>query len=82
LLTARTALQVVVFDLSVNKYEPICQQQIAKKRKLTHVCFNAVFPILAVGDDRGGVTTLKLSPNLRKGFGVRPRPLLLAAAVL
>jgi len=38
-----------------------------KKAKLTHVAFNSTEPILIVGDDRGGVNTLKLSPNLRIG---------------
>jgi dynein intermediate chain 1 len=28
--------------------------------------FNPVHPVLLVGDDRGGVNSLKLSPNLRK----------------
>ncbi|XP_060136384.1 dynein axonemal intermediate chain 1 [Zootoca vivipara] len=57
-----------VFDLSVNKYEPICNQPVvAKKRnKITHVQFNAIYPIIIIGDDRGHVTCLKLSPNLRK----------------
>ncbi|XP_026578796.1 dynein intermediate chain 1, axonemal [Pseudonaja textilis] len=57
-----------IFDLSVNKYEPICHQPVvAKKRnKITHVQFNAIYPIIIVGDDRGHVTCLKLSPNLRK----------------
>lgn len=59
--------QVHVFDLSVNKYEAICQQSVvAKKTKLTHVEFNPLYPIIIVGDDRGNVTSLKLSPNLRK----------------
>jgi dynein intermediate chain 1 len=37
-----------------------------KRTKLTHIVFNQHHPILLVGDDRGSVTSLKLSPNLRK----------------
>ncbi|XP_044299943.1 dynein axonemal intermediate chain 1 [Varanus komodoensis] len=57
-----------VFDLSVNKYESICNQPVVakKKNKITHVQFNAIYPIIIIGDDRGHVTCLKLSPNLRK----------------
>uniref|UniRef100_A0A803SU33 Dynein axonemal intermediate chain 1 n=1 Tax=Anolis carolinensis TaxID=28377 RepID=A0A803SU33_ANOCA len=57
-----------VFDLSINKYEPICNQPVvAKKRnKITHIQFNAIYPIIIIGDERGHVTCLKLSPNLRK----------------
>ncbi|KAM3877528.1 dynein, axonemal, intermediate chain 1, paralog 2 [Diretmus argenteus] len=59
--------KVHVFDLHINKYEAICQQQVAKKKtKLTHIEFNPVHPIIIVGDDRGHITCLKLSPNLRK----------------
>ncbi|XP_066566793.1 dynein axonemal intermediate chain 1 [Amia ocellicauda] len=60
--------KVHVFDLSVNKYEAICEQPVVakKKTKLTHIEFNPVHPIIIVGDDRGCVTSLKLSPNLRK----------------
>ncbi|XP_064607782.1 dynein intermediate chain 2, ciliary-like isoform X2 [Liolophura sinensis] len=60
--------KVHVYDLSVNKYEPVCEQVVAqkKKTKLTHIAFNPVHPIIIVGDDRGNVTSLKLSPNLRK----------------
>eukprot|EP00794_Sanderia_malayensis_P009932 gene9931-10952_t len=59
---------VVVYDLSINKYEPICEQSVVhkKKTKLTHIEFNPIHPIIIVGDDRGYVTSLKLSPNLRK----------------
>ncbi|XP_067101066.1 dynein, axonemal, intermediate chain 1, paralog 2 [Osmerus mordax] len=65
---ATTDGKVHIFDLSINKYEAICQQPVVakKKTKLTHVEFNPVHPILIVGDDRGIVTSLKLSPNLRK----------------
>jgi WD40 repeat protein len=57
-----------VFDLNINKYEPMVEQIIIQKKrtKLTHIVFNPNFPIVLVGDDRGNVSTLKLSPNLRK----------------
>mmetsp|Transcript_40851 Transcript_40851/g.65618 ORF Transcript_40851/g.65618 Transcript_40851/m.65618 type:complete len:688 (+) Transcript_40851:256-2319(+) len=58
--------KVHVFDLFENKHEPLCEQKVVKRAKLTHVSFNKEEPILLVGDDRGGVNSLKLSPNLRK----------------
>mmetsp|Transcript_22365 Transcript_22365/g.26943 ORF Transcript_22365/g.26943 Transcript_22365/m.26943 type:complete len:668 (+) Transcript_22365:178-2181(+) len=60
--------KVHVFDLSENKHEPMCEQKIVRKAKLTKVAFNKKHPIILVGDDRGCVTSLKLSPNLRKGW--------------
>uniref|UniRef100_A0A3Q3IN46 Dynein axonemal intermediate chain 1 n=3 Tax=Monopterus albus TaxID=43700 RepID=A0A3Q3IN46_MONAL len=59
---------VHVFDLNVNKYEAICQQPVVaqKKTRLTHIEFNPIYPIIIVGNDRGCVTSFKLSPNLRK----------------
>jgi dynein intermediate chain 1 len=56
---------VHIYDLSVNRNERICYQKVVKRAKLTHVAFNNAEPIIIVGDDRGGVNTLKLSPNLR-----------------
>jgi dynein intermediate chain 1 len=41
-----------------------------KRTKLTHVEFNPTYPILIVGDDRGSILCLKLSPNLRKALKV------------
>ena len=43
-----------VFDLSVDKYHPICSQRVVskKKAKLNHVTFNSDHPILLVGDNR------------------------------
>uniref|UniRef100_K3X8Q8 Uncharacterized protein n=1 Tax=Globisporangium ultimum (strain ATCC 200006 / CBS 805.95 / DAOM BR144) TaxID=431595 RepID=K3X8Q8_GLOUD len=58
--------KVHVFDLAENKNEPLCEQKVVKRAKLTHVAFNTQDPIILVGDDRGGVNSLKLSPNLRK----------------
>lgn len=60
--------KMFLYDLNINKYEPLCEQMVAqkKKTKLTHVEFNPKDPIIIVGDDRGNVTSLKISPNLRK----------------
>ncbi|KAI3385290.1 hypothetical protein SNEBB_009357 [Seison nebaliae] len=60
--------KVFIYDLNVNKYEPLCEQIVTtkKKAKLTHVKFNRFDPIIIVGDDRGEVSTFKLSPNLHK----------------
>ncbi|XP_015703779.1 dynein intermediate chain 1, axonemal isoform X1 [Coturnix japonica] len=57
-----------VFDMNVNKYEALCSQVVVakKKNKTTHIQFNPVYPVVIVGDERGQVTCLKLSPNLRK----------------
>jgi dynein intermediate chain 1 len=59
--------KVHVYDLHENKHEPMCEQKVARKARLTKIAFNPKHPILLVGDDRGCVTSLKLSPNLRKG---------------
>lgn len=37
-----------------------------KRARLTNARFNSQDCILIIGDDRGGVNSLKLSPNLRK----------------
>mmetsp|Transcript_8438 Transcript_8438/g.13311 ORF Transcript_8438/g.13311 Transcript_8438/m.13311 type:complete len:199 (+) Transcript_8438:66-662(+) len=58
--------KVHVFDLAENKHEPMCDQKVVRKSKVTHIAFNPKHPILLVGDDRGGVLSLKLSPNLRR----------------
>lgn len=58
--------KVHVFDIAENKLEPMCEQKVVKRSRLTHVSFSPSDYILIVGDDRGGVNSLKLSPNLRK----------------
>lgn len=62
-----------MFDLSINKYEALCTQLVVakKKNKITHIQFNPVYPIVIIGDERGHVTSLKLSPNLRRMPKVR-----------
>lgn len=61
-----TSGKVLVYDLNKNKNEPLCTQGVVKNAKLTRVCFNPKEPILLVGDSRGTVLSLKLSPNLRQ----------------
>jgi len=66
--------KVRVYYLAVNKHEPIGETRLkylnsdgrVKKSNLTHVSFNPTEPILCVGDNRGVITILKLSSNLRK----------------
>ncbi|UYV72362.1 DNAI1 [Cordylochernes scorpioides] len=62
--------KVHVYDLHFDKHQPICQQSVMlkKKTKPTHLAFNPAHPLLLVGDDRGHVLSLKLSPNLRKNL--------------
>jgi dynein intermediate chain 1 len=39
---------------------------VSKKARLTKIVFNPHYPILLVGDSKGNVSALKLSPNLRR----------------
>jgi len=66
-----SAGKIHVFDLRINKHEPLCEQKVAKA-KLTRVRFSRNRPILLVGDERGSVLSLKLSPNLRKDWKEAP----------
>ena len=57
--------KIHLYDLYENKHDPLCVQKVAKRARLSKVRFNSKEFILIVGDDRGGVNSLKLSPNLR-----------------
>ncbi|CAG0922872.1 unnamed protein product, partial [Notodromas monacha] len=63
---------VLVFDLAEDRFSPICVQKVTKwkRSRCTTIAFNPVDPIVSVGDNRGTVVILKLSPNLRK----KPKP--------
>eukprot|EP00983_Pelagomonas_calceolata_P072355 1151680-Pelagomonas_calceolata.AAC.2 len=64
--------KVHVYDLYEDKLMPMCAQKVVKKAKLTKIVFNPKWPIILVGDDKGVVTSLKLSPNLRKQPKIQP----------
>jgi hypothetical protein len=60
--------RAVLYWCSVNRYSPVCVQSVVHRKRATlnHVAFNPVNPVLVVGDSRGAVHSLKLSPNLRR----------------
>jgi len=57
---------LVIYDLNVSRHSPLCEQPITTKSKPTHLAFNSFDPILLVGDEKGGCTLFRLSPNLRR----------------
>lgn len=57
---------VFAFDVALNRHAAVCEQKIVNKGKLTTVLFHPTQPLLLIGDTNGVVSSLKLSPNLRK----------------
>ncbi len=57
--------KVHVYDLYENKQDPLCVQKVVKRARLTKARFSSSDHIIIVGDDKGGINSLKLSPNLR-----------------
>lgn len=72
-VTASNDPVVRVYDLRVDKHSQICEQKVIKKGPLTRVAFSESSNVLLVGDQRGGVSCLKLSPNLRSEITVEPK---------
>lgn len=56
-----------MYDLKQEKHHHLCEHPATKKAKTLHVSFNKVDPIILVGDEKGGVTSFKLSKSLTKG---------------
>ncbi|XP_031620811.1 dynein intermediate chain 2, ciliary [Contarinia nasturtii] len=46
--------KVFVFDINVNKYKPICVQQVVPRKsvRLTRIAFNKKIPFIIVGDEK------------------------------
>lgn len=61
-----TLEKVYVYNVDADKHSSLAERKPVKNPKLTNVCFNKIDPIILVGDTYGGVTVLKLSPNLLK----------------
>ena len=62
-------MQAHVYDLDIDKYNPLCKQDVIpySKNRLTKVHFVSSQMLLIAGDDHGNIHTYKLSPNLRRG---------------
>jgi len=59
--------KLYVYDLDQNKHTFLCETPTTKRAKALHVAFNKTDPIILVGDERGGVISLKLSNSLFRG---------------
>jgi dynein intermediate chain 1 len=70
LAAAATDGKVHIYDLNENKVDPLCRQKIVKNSRLSKIRFSTG-AILLVGDDKGGISSLKLSPNLRRSMDDR-----------
>ena len=58
--------RIFVYDLNVEKHKNLADKKPVKNPKLTNLTFNKVDPIILLGDTFGGITVIKLSPNLLK----------------
>jgi dynein intermediate chain 1 len=63
--------KVFVYDLHVNKQDPLCEQLIVQNTKLTKLAFSPYDPVLLVGDERGHVHSFKLHIDLRRSYTER-----------
>lgn len=61
-----TLEKVYVYDLNIEKHKSMAEHKPVRNPKLTNLAFNYKDPILLLGDTYGGITLLKLSPNLTK----------------
>ncbi|KAF6216543.1 hypothetical protein GE061_000886 [Apolygus lucorum] len=59
--------KVNLFDLNINKNQPICVQTIScpESSYTTRLRFNNKLPVLIVGDSGGYLVSMKVSPNCR-----------------
>ena len=56
------------FDVALNRHAAVCEQRVINKGKLTKIVFHPRQPLILVGDSRGVISSLKVSPNLRKNI--------------
>jgi len=61
---ASTLEKQMVYDLSIQKYTKMTERKSTTHAKATNLAFNPVDPILAIGDSKGAVILVKLSPKL------------------
>jgi dynein intermediate chain 1 len=56
------------YDLAVNRYAEICKTDVVEAGDggLTAIRFHPKWPVVVIGDEKGRVHALKISPNLRR----------------
>ena len=70
-IPANTCTHILMSGVNIFCVVYSCAVIQKRRTKLTYIKFNPTYPILLVGDDRGGVVCLKLSPNLRRALKVK-----------
>jgi dynein intermediate chain 1 len=60
--------ELFVYDVAVSRYTEICKTEVVESGdgSLTAVRFHPKWPILVVGDEKGRIHAVKMSPNLRR----------------
>ncbi len=61
-----TLERIHVYDVNIEKHKSLADKKPVKNPKLTNLCFNKNDPVILLGDTFGGITVIKLSPNLLK----------------
>lgn len=61
-----TLEKIYVYDVHAEKHKALAEKKPVKNPKLTNLAFNSKDPIILLGDTFGGITVIKLSPNLLK----------------
>jgi len=59
--------ELFIYDIDINRYEAICRTPVVETQDgaLTAVCFHPKWPVILIGDEKGRIHALKLSPNMR-----------------
>jgi dynein intermediate chain 1 len=68
LATVTSDGSLYLYDIAVNRYEAICKTEVVEAIDggLAALRFHPKWPVMLIGDEKGRVHALKLSPNLRR----------------
>ena len=60
--------ELFIYDIAVNRYKEICKTDVVEAGDggLTSLRFHPKWPMVIVGDEKGRIHAMKLSPNLRR----------------
>jgi dynein intermediate chain 1 len=68
LCTVTSNGELIIYDISLNRYKEICKTDVVETVDggLTAIRFHPKWPVILVGDEKGRVHAMKMSPNLRR----------------